>query len=97
MVPVPRGSHGQFLPAFDEQHAGIADLSGPLLLYPEALAEVSLIALTVGEAAAGGLGAADAATLKAAVDLGFMEAEHGYCVLLPMQAFKAICNDNNSM
>ena len=93
MMPVSRGPRRQFLPAFDEQNAGITDFSGSLFLDPEALAEVGFIALTVGEARAGRLGPADAAALQATVDFGFVEAEHGYGFLLPMQAFKTICKN----
>ena len=50
MVPVARGSLGQLLPAFDEQHTGVTDLTRAVLVDAEALLKVVLVALGVGEA-----------------------------------------------
>lgn len=76
MMPVSCGPRRQFLPSFDQQDAGVAYLSGPVLLDLETPVEVVLVPLAVCESRAGRLGPADAAALNAAVDLGFMEAEH---------------------
>ncbi len=67
---------GQFLPPLDEQDAGVADLAGTPLVQTEAVLEVRLVTLAVGEARARRLGAADAASLHAAIDLGLVKTEH---------------------
>ena len=92
MVPVAGRPDRKLLPPLHEQHARVADLPRPTLVYPEALGEVTLIALTVREARGRRLGPAYTAPFKAAVDLGFMEAEHGGDRSLA-QACNAICND----
>ena len=80
MVPVSDRAERQFLPAFHEQHARVADLAGArAVVHAEALREVRLVALAVGEARARRLRATDAAAADAAVDLRLVEAEHRVC------------------
>lgn len=49
MSPVPLGAGGQFLPAFDQQHASIAHLTGPTLLQLETIYKVFLVLFAVSE------------------------------------------------
>ena len=78
MLPVSVGADGKLLPTLHEQHTRVADLAGAKLVDSEALVKVVLVALAIGESRTRRLGAADAASLQTAIDLGLVEAEHGF-------------------
>ena len=85
--PVLCGSLGQVAEPLDQEHAGVADDPGALLLEEETLLEKVLVLGAVGEPGAAGLGLADAAARGGPEGPGPVEREHppvrvGYPLIL---------------
>lgn len=76
VLPVSGSARGQFLPAFHEEDAGIANFTRSLFRCAEALVKLWLVLFAVSEARRRWLCSADAATQVRAVDFWFVKAEH---------------------
>lgn len=76
VLPVSGSARGQLLPAFYEENASIANLTGSFLRRAEAFVKLWLVLFTVGETRRRGLCPANAAAQVGAIDFWFVKAEH---------------------